>query len=155
MPSQIDMPPVYAAIALVAVFILSWIGNLVGAVFGSGFWGILLVLIGIGLIGWSAYLFNEYQTPVMPRQTADALVMDGPFVVSRNPIYLGMVLITLGVGVFLGPLIAYLPAFALAVYLDRNFIEDEEAALRERFGGEADKYIDNTPKWIGYGPVQI
>ena len=155
MPNQIDYPPVYAGLAIVAVVILSWIGGAIDGVLGSGFWGALLVLGGIGLIGWSLYLFNEYQTTYMPRETADALVMDGPYLVSRNPMYLGMVLITLGIGVIMGPLIAYIPAFVLAVYLDRNFIAAEEAALRERFGNEADKYIEDTAKWIGYGAFRI
>ena len=155
MPNQIDYPPVYAVIAIVAVVILSWIGNAIGAVLGTTFWGSLMVLAGLVLVGWSAYLFKEYQTTLMPKQTADALVMDGPFLVSRNPMYLGMVLVTLGVGVIMGPLIAYIPAFVLAVFLDRNFIQEEEANLRAQFGNEADIYIDTTAKWIGYGIVKI
>ena len=155
MPNQLDLPPVYTVLALVAVGVLSWIGNIVAGIFPAWFVGSLLVVGGIGLIGWSAYLFNEYQTTLIPRKSADALVMDGPFVVSRNPMYLGMVLITLGVGVVMGPLIAYIPAFILAAYLEHNFIQKEEEKLVEAFGAEAQNYIENTPKWIGYGPIKI
>ncbi|MEM0977613.1 MAG: isoprenylcysteine carboxylmethyltransferase family protein [Pseudomonadota bacterium] len=155
MPNQLDLPPVYTVIAIIAVVVLGWIGNAVGAVLGGGFWGFVCVVVGIGLIGWSGYLFREYQTTLIPRKTADALVMDGPFVVSRNPMYLGMVLITLGVGIIVGPVIAYIPAFFLAVYLDRNFIQPEERKLVEQFGKEAELYIEDTAKWIGYGPIKI
>ena len=155
MPNQLDLPPVYMAIAIMTVIILSWIGNAIGAVLGAWFWGALLMVAGIGLIGWSVYLFREYQTTIIPRQTADALVMDGPFLISRNPMYLGMVLITLGLGMILGPLIAYVPAFVLAVFLDRNFIAKEEEKLKAQFGTEAELYIRDTAKWIGVGPVMI
>ncbi|MEM9715709.1 MAG: isoprenylcysteine carboxylmethyltransferase family protein [Pseudomonadota bacterium] len=155
MPKQFDLPPVYLVIALIAVFILSWFGGFVGGFLGAGFWGSIITLTGLGLIGWSIFLFREYQTPLLPRQTAEALVMDGPYLVSRNPMYLGMVLIALGVGIFMGPVIAYIPAFVLAVYLDRNFIQGEEDALREAFASEANAYIDDTARWIGYGPVKL
>ncbi|MEO0343252.1 MAG: methyltransferase [Pseudomonadota bacterium] len=110
MPNQLDLPPVYAVIAILAAIVFGWFGILISGYLGHGFWGVVLILIGIGLVGWSAWLFKEYQTTIIPRQQPDALVMDGPFLISRNPMYLGMVLITLGVGVFMG---LSLPIFQL------------------------------------------
>lgn len=109
----------------------------------------LVGLAGLGLAAWSALWFRNKRTRIEPRQTPTALIVEGPYRFSRNPIYLGLVLILLGLALRTGALSALLPALLLPVVLQRRFILGEEAALRRAFGADADAFLERTPRWLG------
>lgn len=150
MLKELDIPPVYTGLAVIATIILAIIGNWIGGILGARFWGGLLIILGIALFVWSVILFREMDTTIVPRQKPSILITEGPFLYTRNPIYLSMVMVTLGVGVFSGVVIAYIPAIALAVFLDKNYVVPEERKLVEAFGDAASQYIEETPAWIGF-----
>ncbi|MDZ7749389.1 MAG: methyltransferase [Halofilum sp. (in: g-proteobacteria)] len=108
-----------------------------------------VVLVGLGLAAWSALWFRTKRTRIEPRQRPSALIVEGPYRFSRNPIYLGLVLILAGLALRTGALSALLPALLLPVILQRRFILGEEAALRSAFGANADDFFERTPRWIG------
>lgn len=107
------------------------------------------ILAGLGLMGWSALWFRNKRTRIEPRQTPSALIVEGPYRFSRNPIYLGLVVLLAGLALRTGALSALLPALLLPVILQRRFILAEEAALRRAFGAEAEEFLARTPRWIG------
>ena len=113
------------------------------------------MLASIGLFGWAYSEFHTNQTTIVPRQTPDYMLTEGPFSYTRNPMYLAMVLLTLGVGVFMGAAIAYLPSAFLAYFLHYNYVLPEERKLKEAFGEFAEEYIEYTPAWIGIGDYKI
>ena len=105
-------------------------------------------LVGWGLIGLGAALmvyaivaFWRFKTSVVPRQTPSALIDQGPYRISRNPIYLADLLILTGIVVLLGALSALvtLPLFWAAIQY--RFILPEEEVLKETFGADYESLL--------------
>jgi protein-S-isoprenylcysteine O-methyltransferase Ste14 len=117
-----------------------------GAARVIGAW--LFVALFAGLFVWSFAWFARQKTTVIPNKPANALILDGPFRLTRNPLYLAMAFLTAGAGLWLNTwwvLILLLPAVAL---VDRFVIAREEAYLRRRFGAEYDVYTARVRRWL-------
>ncbi|WP_179379744.1 methyltransferase family protein [Jannaschia marina] len=143
-----DLPPIW----LLATMAVSWaIGRAVphldpGA---PGRWiGAALVAAGLGLILWSALFFLRHRTPIEPHHTPTALITGGPYRLTRNPIYLALVLIAAGFALRQGSALALLPVPALFLVLDRRFAAVEEAGLRAAFGAAGEAYIARSRRWL-------
>ena len=144
-----DLPPIWFAGFCVAAWFLARELPLVMA-FGPLFWGVGLIMIaaGLGVILWSALWFLRKKTTIEPHHNPTTLITEGPFRFSRNPIYLGMVLMLTGYVAWLGALSAVLlPGLYIAV-LTLRFILPEEDRLREAFGQEAERYMQATGRWL-------
>lgn len=143
-----DLPPVWmlghgllAWAAARAVPLLEFDGPLARTA------GAVVALGGIALAAWAAAWFARRRTTIEPREEPSALIVEGPFRLNRNPIYTGMALALLGWALWLGALSSVLAVLPFPFVIDRRFVRDEEAALREAFGPEADGYIAATRRW--------
>jgi protein-S-isoprenylcysteine O-methyltransferase Ste14 len=94
------------------------------------------------------FRFDKLGTPIRPFETSTVLVTDGPFAISRNPIYFGMVVGLLGIAVALGTAtpLAVIPAFVW--FIQRNFIAVEEKMLEDAFGDAYRAYKSRVRRWI-------
>lgn len=109
---------------------------------------IAFFVIGILLIFWSIYFFKTNKTSVMPFETPKRFIREGPFKYTRNPIYLGMLLLLAGIYLFLGnPLNAVLIALFVHV-MNRVIILKEEKVLEREFGREYLEYKGSVGRWI-------
>lgn len=148
-PATLIPPPVVYAVALFAAWGLQreWPLPLE---LGSYARGITWLLVGIGLAGslWAVWAVWKNRTTVNPYKAANALVTDGPFRYSRNPIYVSDWFIYAGVTVWLHSLWP-LP-LALLVYLVMRHwvIAHEEAHLAARFGEDYRDYCARVPRWL-------
>jgi len=81
-------------------------------------------------------------------ETNSDLITQGPYAFSRNPMYLGLVVIALGAAIWVGvwPMLAA----PLAAFLTANFVHIpfEEAKLRRQFGPAFDAYAHRVRRWI-------
>ncbi len=142
-----DLPPVWAAAfglaAIVAARVLPILtfpqSKLLATVF---------LCAGFGVILWSAFYFWKKKTPIEPHHTPKALIVEGPYRMSRNPIYLGMFLGLLGIAVWSGGLIAIVIVCFFPLVITKRFVAAEETALRGQFGQEADHYLASTARWF-------
>ncbi len=109
---------------------------------------VLGVLAWLALDGLAAARFKRAGTPVIPFKPSTALVVDGPYRVSRNPIYLGMATLYVGLAFLLGLMWAllFLPLVLIAV--DRLVIAREETYLERKFGPEYLEYTKRVRRWI-------
>ncbi|WP_043649801.1 methyltransferase family protein [Chitinilyticum litopenaei] len=111
---------------------------------------LLLLLSGLVCVFGSALVFRRKRTTLDPRQPEQAatLLTGGLFRISRNPIYLGFLLLLLAWFEYLANLAALplLPAFVL--YLNRFQIIPEERALAERFGDAYLDYCKRVRRWL-------
>jgi protein-S-isoprenylcysteine O-methyltransferase Ste14 len=150
MGKLLDWPPLWLAGFLGAVWALGGVGAVFGKL-GSGLgFGLGLGLIGAGLALMLAAVWQmaRARTTVVPRRDASQLVTAGVFALSRNPIYLGDVLILLGacfvwdapLGLFAVPLFAWV--------IQRRFILGEEAALFALFGKEYAIWAGRVRRWV-------
>jgi protein-S-isoprenylcysteine O-methyltransferase Ste14 len=150
-PSAIPWPPLLIIAALAAGWLAGqfyplpwpglndWPARLVG--YGLG-------IAGIALVTWSIVTLQRAGTTSRVDQGAETLVTEGPFRWRRNPIYIGDLLILLGLAEVTHNIwFAILaPAFALAVYW--LAIRPEERHLEERFGQAYLDYKERTRRWF-------
>lgn len=94
--------------------------------------------------------FRRAKTTVNPMKpdSASALVASGVYRYSRNPMYLGFLLILLGWALWLSNVLAFvlLPAFVL--YMNRFQIRPKERALHSRFGRDYSEYQAKVRRWL-------
>jgi protein-S-isoprenylcysteine O-methyltransferase Ste14 len=144
-----DLPPIWLLGGLVLAWVLAE-GLPLVRLFGP-LWqgaGVVLAILGVGVILWAAWWFWRRKTTIEPHHDPGVLIVEGPYRLSRNPIYLGMVAILTGAVVWHGALSAVPVPVAFAVVLERRFILPEEAALRRVFGAEAVRYLAATRRWL-------
>ena len=72
----------------------------------------------------------------------------GIYGVSRNPIYMGFLLVMLGIVVLLRSLVPIVVLFGYMVLIERNVIRVEEAILAEEFGARWLEYKQRTRRWL-------
>ena len=110
--------------------------------------GWALTLFFVGWNGWALWLFGRHQTGLLPGQAATAIIEEGPFRVSRNPLYLGLLALYLGLAL-LAPTVWGLVLFPAAVLLILyGAIRPEERYLHERFGARYDDYARRVRRWL-------
>ena len=88
--------------------------------------GIFIILTGIFLVYISLKKLSKMETTFIPDGQPNKLVIDGPFRISRNPIYLGMLFILLGTAISLQSLSALLIAFIFFLIINFTWIKHEE-----------------------------
>lgn len=112
--------------------------------------GGLLVALGLAFDGLAALEFLRRRTTITPWSihNTSALVTSGLNRISRNPMYLGMVIWLAGAGLWLGSLLA-LPVIAVFVLvMNRSQIAAEEAMLEAKFGQAYLDYKARVRRWI-------
>ena len=102
--------------------------------------GAVSVAVGLGLTLWALRLFEKDGTTHHPYESPEVFVRGGPYRFSRNPMYLGVTLVLLGVGVLAGtPALAFCWV-VFAWIIDVRFIPPEERALEANFGDAYEEY---------------
>jgi protein-S-isoprenylcysteine O-methyltransferase Ste14 len=110
--------------------------------------GVAPIALGLVVMVVANRRFKTAQTGIHPFGKPSALVATGPFALSRNPMYVCMVLILLGAAIAWGTLSPFvvLPPFVLII--SKRFIHIEEAAMSRAFGGEYERYKQRVRRWI-------
>jgi protein-S-isoprenylcysteine O-methyltransferase Ste14 len=111
--------------------------------------GLALLAGGLALSLWAALLFRAEGTEINPTSPSNKkLVIRGPFRWTRNPMYLSIVIFTLGVAFAIGSL----PLFAvpLLVFATASLVHIpfEEAKMRRQFGAAFDDYVAQVRRWL-------
>jgi protein-S-isoprenylcysteine O-methyltransferase Ste14 len=112
--------------------------------------GVVSIGLGLGLMLVAAMQMRRHRATLDPRypEKTQVLLDKGLFAVSRNPIYLGMVVILFGTALLLAELTAFLVLLMFVRYLTRYQIEPEEACLEERFASDFEAYCNQVRRWI-------
>jgi len=110
--------------------------------------GWVFIIIGITLNIWADNLFKKHKTTVEPGKKSQKLVLEGPFKISRNPMYLGMVLILIGTSVILRSLITFLFPIVFIIIIETIFIPIEEKDMEKVFRKEYQNYKNKIRRWI-------
>ncbi len=143
------MPPAWLLAALATQGLLAWllpIAEVVPWPWNSA--GLLLVAGGIGLAAAADGQFKRHRTTVKPFQPSTTLVTGGAFRLSRNPMYLGLVLVLLGVAVGSQALSPYVVCLGFALLMQLRFVAPEEVMLHEQFGDAYTEYLRRVRRWV-------
>ena len=143
------MPTTYllmSVVAIVALHVLLPVAKVVPTPWNL--LGILPLVVGVVINLVADRAFHAAQTTVRPFEKSSALVTSGLFRGSRNPMYLGFVLLLIGLAVLLRSLTPYVVVVAFAALLDRQFVAVEERMLAEQFGADWQRYRQRTRRWL-------
>lgn len=111
--------------------------------------GIFAIAGGFLVAIWSvSELVSEGRSSPSPADEPAELVTTGPYTLSRNPMYLAVVVLLVGEALFFG--VAALAVYAALVAAGFHLLVTryEEPALRERFGEDYEAYCEETPRWL-------
>lgn len=111
---------------------------------------LLVAAIGVGFTISGFVAFRRAKTTIDPTtpQAASSLVSSGVYRITRNPMYVGLLLILIGWAVFLSSGWALLGAPIFAAYIQRFQITPEERALAALFGTEYVAYKARVHRWV-------
>ncbi len=110
--------------------------------------GIAVLISGLCLSLIGVNLFRKAGTPVMPFKRSTALVVEGLFGLSRNPMYLGLVIILVGAAILLGSLTPFLVIPVFVFIIQEGYIKYEEEYLEEQFGEVYREYKRKVRRWL-------
>lgn len=146
----VDMPPVW----LLAAAVLAWAQATwypMGLSFG-GVWADFVggVLLGGGLLLMALALveMRKHHTTIIPHRDADTMVQSGIFSRTRNPIYLGDVLVLAGLVLKFDAVLSLVLIPMLLWVLEKRFVIPEENRLRLKFRANFARYCQKTRRWI-------
>jgi len=142
-------PPILLLLLIIAGLIGRWLvpAAFLPAGIGSAL-GAPVVVIAFAIFAWAIMTMRQGGASIPTHTPTDAIVASGPFRFSRNPIYLSMVLLLTGIGVWSNSLWFVAAAAVDAVLLNRYVIKPEERYLEQKFGEVYLKFRRSVRRWI-------
>ena len=142
------LPPHVAIGSLIVVIVLHYLSPtpLISKPFNL--LGILFFAAGLAILFWSFGLFKKKDTPILPGQKPSALVIEGPYRFTRNPMYLGVTTALLGIAIYLGDILAFLSPIVFFIFVSIRFIPREEKLMEKLFGKKYLNYKKQVRRWI-------
>jgi protein-S-isoprenylcysteine O-methyltransferase Ste14 len=149
-PSRIPWPPViYVATLVVAWLLERWAPLFAlpgGSVIRAIGWLVLAAGIGLGLAG--LLHFRAIGTTFDPTGAASRMADGGIYAYTRNPMYLGAIVVFVGLSLGLGSVWLLILTVAVLLLLIKLAIEPEEAYLSRRFGAGYAAYRSRVRRWL-------
>ena len=148
-PGVVAPPPLVYAGALAAgllagrAYPVAFLPRVIARVLGPS-----LLAGGFLLIGSGLRAMRRAGTNVDPREPATAIVTEGPYRFTRNPIYVGLTLVYGGVAALANALPAAILLPFVLIVMQRGVIEREERYLERKFGDEYLRYKARVRRWV-------
>lgn len=142
------LPPHYFLLALVSMVAIGYADS---SVILAGRWyllGLVPVACGIALAAIAARQFSKADTNIVPLTESTALVTDGMFLITRNPMYTGMVSALAGTAILLNSYLPWLVIIPFVLAIRLLFIRHEETLMEETFGEDYVAYRSRVRRWL-------
>ncbi len=110
--------------------------------------GSISLSTGFIFMMWAWLQFKRANTAICPTADTSILIKSGMYRYSRNPMYLGLLLILMGAAFFTGSITAFLSPVAFFIIIDKVFIPFEEVKLTDSYGTHYSDYLKRTRRWI-------
>ena len=142
-------PPLF----YVGIFAVGWLVQRVFPLPGlpaplSRVGGATFVAAGTLLCLWSIGLFWRARTSLVPIKPGTALVIAGPYRFTRNPMYLGLLLVYVGMALWMNILWGLILLPVVVAVVQRLVIQKEERYLERKFGAEFLHYKTRVRRWL-------
>ncbi len=149
---ELKVPPAILVVIVAAgMWVLSGLSPNLSFRIPAGAWlasALAVVGVCIAILGVAAFRAADTTVdPRVPDQSAN-LVVEGIYRYTRNPMYLGFLLVLSGWGVYLGNVVALLLLPAFVLYLNRFQIVPEERVMAEKFGEAYRRYRSDVRRWL-------
>jgi protein-S-isoprenylcysteine O-methyltransferase Ste14 len=112
--------------------------------------GIIITFLGIASLILAAKLFRKNKNPVNPSGSTQLIICTGIYKYTRNPMYLGLTTIFIGISTITNAWFSFILLFPLLMICQKGIIEREESYLARKFGNEYLDYQSKVRRWIGY-----
>lgn len=109
--------------------------------------GWIFILTGVIMVSILNSILIKNKTSIKPFESPNTLIVSGPYKYTRNPVYLGMILMVVGVELLLGSLIVFIFPVIFMFVLNK-IIDGEEKILEKIFGEEYLKYKNKVGRWV-------
>jgi protein-S-isoprenylcysteine O-methyltransferase Ste14 len=152
------VPLVWAVLVLVIQILLPWGVAQIGPRFGwsraapgpCNFFGLIVVACGLGMYTWClVFHFRSYTESVRVSFSPPHLVANGPYRISRNPMYVSGLLTWLGWAIFYGSPAVFVALVLLWAVFSFRVIPREERRLESLFGKDYLEYKRSVRRWLG------
>ena len=110
--------------------------------------GFAAIASGIAMGVWAFLHFKQQKVSPSPWHRPTGFVTDGPYAISRNPMYLGSMLMLTGIGLVRGSVPALISPIVFATIITRGQIAFEEQALSESYGAQYESYKERVRRWL-------
>jgi protein-S-isoprenylcysteine O-methyltransferase Ste14 len=110
--------------------------------------GVLLIALGIGIAGAGFAAFKQAGTPVRPGANPTQFVMSGPYRITRNPMYLGLLIFTIGWFFVAASPYFLIPPVIFFWIVNFRQIPFEERLMVDRFGESYTAYCKRVRRWL-------
>ena len=142
------LPPHVAIISLIVIIFLHYLSPTPLIQKPFNYFGILFFASGLFILFWSFGLFKKKETPILPGQKPTALVIEGPYKFTRNPMYLGVATALAGAAIYLGDILAFLSPIGFFMFVSIRFIPREEKLMEKLFGKKYLNYKKKVRRWL-------
>ncbi len=144
------IPPPILALVMIGLIYLSSLFIEPTTFNYQGSLSILFLILGFACLLPSFKLFAKFKTTITPLKPSNstALVTEGMYRYSRNPMYLGLLLITIASTIWFGTWSGIIINIVFIFLINFLQIIPEEEALLEIFGEEYEEYKKNVRRWI-------
>lgn len=140
--------PIWLLILVVLALLVGWGLELRPIVQNRGA-GVLLIALGLSLSAWGRLTFSKRGAEIFPwSESHSVLVKDGPFRFTRNPMYLGLLVIGIGVALVVGTWAMWLVPVVLFLLDNFVIIPFEERSMERAYGEEYRAYKSRVRRWI-------
>lgn len=112
------------------------------------FAGASLIVAGFGIMIRAWWLFRQRNTAICPTAETRSFITEDIYAFTRNPMYLGMVLMLLGIALFAGRWPYYLATVVYALILNHVFCRYEEGKLLQQYGNRYPEYAARVRRWL-------
>ncbi len=110
--------------------------------------GAVVAVLGCALTLRAWWLFKIADTAICPTRASTHLVTHDIFSVTRNPMYLGMVLMLMGLAVAVGSAAFYIAAISFGAVMQLVFCPYEESKACAEFGADYLRYAESVRRWL-------
>ena len=144
-------PAIYGAASAIAVVLAWWMPRTFipdALILPLRVIGVAIIVVGVVIVLAAARLFRRAGTPVPPTEPTTVLVTGGIYRWTRNPMYLGLSLILLGIGFATGSVWFFIALVAAVFAVTKLAIEKEEVYLADKFGAPYLDYKSRVRRWI-------
>ena len=148
-PGVIAFPPLIYGSALLIGLVVNYfvpIQFLAGAL--SIWLGVLLISVAGPLVLSTVFVMRRAQTTFDVQKSTTSIVTEGPFRFSRNPAYLALTLLYIGIASLINSIWVLLMVVPTVIVMQRGVIEREERYLERKFGEEYLRYKEQARRWI-------
>jgi protein-S-isoprenylcysteine O-methyltransferase Ste14 len=143
-------PPLAWGVAIIAGLALDWLAPLrfLPAALPAGWLGAMVFVLALALFAWAVVTMSRAGTNVPTNRPSTTIVESGPYRLTRNPIYVGMFLGLIGLGLAFDNLWLLLMLVPFALVIRYGVVAREEAYLERKFGDAYRGYRSRVRRWL-------